>query len=160
MIMKIRRKRLLGLLALLFIFSAAVVLKYEPAPKNQQVELSISEQKIPIEDIILESFASGTTSTLASHLSEEVSLSILDEEDFLTSSETLSRLQLFFEQHPPENMVKKHSGISKGGQGQYLIGILSTTGGEEYRCYFFMESRKISSIEIRLEEKQGLKDVI
>jgi Domain of unknown function (DUF4783) len=148
--MKKYQKNLLGLLLLVVVVSVGLMFKPEPGPVVYQAGSSITANPPLIEKSIVESFGSGMASTLSPHLGEAINLTILEEEYIYTASETVRDLQQFFQNHPPKNMIKKHDGVSKSGGGQYFIGVLTTQSGEAYRCYFFIESSKITSIEIKV----------
>jgi Domain of unknown function (DUF4783) len=148
--MKKYQKNLLGLLLLAVVVSVGLMFKSEPETVVYQAGSSITASPSPIEKSILESFGNGVPSTLSPYLGEAINLTILEEEYIYTASETVRGLQQFFQNYPPKNMIKKHDGVSKNGGGQYLIGVLTTQSGEAYRCYFFIESLKITSIEIKV----------
>jgi Domain of unknown function (DUF4783) len=148
--MKKYQKNLLGILLLVGVISVGLMFKPEQLPVVYKAESIIKASPSPIEKSILESFSTGAASTLSPYLGEAINFTILEEEHMYTAPETIKALQNFFQNHPPKKMIKKHAGVSKSGAGQYLIAVLTTQSGEDYRCYFFIESLKITSIEIRM----------
>ncbi len=151
------KKIILGLLIILLVVSAAFVLNSER--KSEFEPLFISHHEVSIEEAILSSFRKGMAISLLPYLNEEVNLTIFHKEDIYTKTEAQEVLQLFFDSVAPIKMVKKHSGTSKGGEGHYLIAILTADSQEEYRCYFFINKDKIETIDIAVEKKACVKFV-
>jgi Domain of unknown function (DUF4783) len=87
---------------------------------------------------INKSLNEGDANTLSSHFDNSIEISIQDKEDMLDKQEAIKTLQSFFAKNKPKSYSQVHQGTSKGNNGQYTIGSLSTNTGV-YRVYIYLK---------------------
>ncbi len=97
---------------------------------------------------IVTHFREGRAPALAVMFEDEVSLNILEEEDFYTKAEAENVLLEFCQKHTPKKFYVKHHGSNQTNTEYYLIGELTTTIQEKFRVYVSNSDKKIKSIEI------------
>jgi Domain of unknown function (DUF4783) len=88
---------------------------------------------------ISKSLQTGDVNTLSTFLDGTVEIALGEEEDIYTKNEAIGVLRKFFGTNKPSAFSQGHNGASKGGDSQYHIGTLTTSGGT-YRVYIYLKS--------------------
>ncbi|MBK8701021.1 MAG: DUF4783 domain-containing protein [Saprospiraceae bacterium] len=89
---------------------------------------------------------------MESMLSNEIDLNIIDNAQFNSKAEAVSRLKTFFSANPVRKMEPLHTGTSKGNTSAYKLAKLITPGGV-FRFFVYVETNggKTWVKEIRIE---------
>jgi hypothetical protein len=95
----------------------------------------------------------GNAKALSTHFDNSVEVTILDKEGAYSRSQAESVVKAFFAKNSPTSFKVMHKG-SSGGNSQYAIGSLETSGGS-YRTYIYVKQKGDSLLiqEIRFERK-------
>lgn len=104
-------------------------------------------------DGISKAMKTGDASALSQYFDADIELTILSEVDILSKQAAKKEIESFFKQNAPSGYAQLHQGTSKGQQGQYSIGNLTTKNGK-FRVYIYMkvEGSKHLIQELRFEE--------
>jgi len=104
-------------------------------------------------DGISKAMKSGDAASLSQYFDADIELTILNDVDILSKQAAKKEIDSFFKKNAPSGYAQLHQGISKGQQGQYSIGNLSTKNGK-FRVYIYMkvEGDKHLIQELRFEE--------
>lgn len=93
---------------------------------------------------VFESLKTMDTATLAEYLQDDIVLEVMEEEDLLSKSEALEKVQSFLNEKNAKGVSLKHRGDSGNGT-VFAIGSLETEGGT-LRIYFVVEDGKVSEL--------------
>lgn len=88
-------------------------------------EATVEQNQPSYESTIVAAFKAGNATKIASYFSENVDLSILDNESLYSKSQGEQVLKTFFTKHKPTDFTIVHKG--KSGQSEYFIGELVCT---------------------------------
>jgi hypothetical protein len=104
-------------------------------------------------DGISKAMKTGDASALSQYFDTDIELTILSEVDILSRQAAKKEIDSFFKKNAPSGYAQLHQGTSKGQQGQYSIGNLTTKNGK-FRVYIYMkvEGGKHLIQELRFEE--------
>ncbi len=104
-------------------------------------------------DGISKAMKTGDASALSQYFDADIELTILSDVDILSKQAAKKEIDSFFKQNAPSGYAQLHQGTSKGQQGQYSIGNLTTKNGK-FRVYIYMkvEGGKHLIQELRFEE--------
>lgn len=86
---------------------------------------------------VISGFENGNSTSIISHLMDEVDLTVEEFEDFCSKTQVKEKLNDFFATHKPISFTIKHEG-SSGSSDFYEIGELVTSTGS-YRVTIFLE---------------------
>lgn len=104
-----------------------------------------------IKDKIIACFKTGSVEKISASLSEDIFLTLFDEEEFESKQAVEKKLTDFFEQFPPKDFKIKHQGTSVKGNSFYLIGLLHTTENV-FRVRLTIDNKMIEDINIIFEK--------
>jgi Domain of unknown function (DUF4783) len=104
-------------------------------------------------DAINKAIKTGDATALSQYFDKDIELTILSNVDILSKQEAANQVAAFFKKNTPSNYAQLHQGVSKGQQGQYSIGNLTTSSGK-FRVYIYMkvEGNKQLIQELRFEQ--------
>lgn len=104
-------------------------------------------------DGISKAMKSGDATALSQYFDNDLELTILSNVDILNKQSAKKEIEAFFKKNPPSGYAQLHQGTSKGQQGQYSIGNLTTQNGK-FRVYIYMkvDGGKHLIQELRFEE--------
>lgn len=99
------------------------------------VSVSVYTQKelVFFDQIILKQYDKSSQ-----YFDSEINLCILDYEGLMGKREASSRMTSFFKDNTPISYEISHHGKSKGGQSNYYVCNLKTTGGN-YRMFVYFD---------------------
>ena len=97
---------------------------------------------------IIAKFRTGDVGGLAEYFNEEVSLAILQEEDYYSKEESEEILSTFCQNHKPKKFFVKHHGANEKQTSFYLIGELTTTTNKQFRVFISNNETQIELIRI------------
>ena len=102
----------------------------------------------------VEAIVNSNTTFLQKHMTEEVDLALLDDEDLYDKSEAIEKIKEFFGKLSGfDGFDLKHEGTSKLNH-QYYVGDLSFNGETKYRMTFFLKEKSglMMITQIKVEE--------
>ena len=99
--------------------------------------LSAFSSKADSFDDIMQAMKSGQTSGITKFFSNNVELTLLDNEGIYSKQQSEQMLKNFFAQHPPKNVNVQHKGSSAQG-AKYAI-ITYEASNCKFRTYIFMK---------------------
>jgi hypothetical protein len=114
--------------------------------------LAASVKALDIYDEIANAIRSGDSKQIASYFSNNIDLTILNQEDVYSKAQAELIVKDFLSKNSPKSFSILHKGSSKEGT-IYAIGNLSTMNGKTFRVSFFvkMTSGKYMLQELRFE---------
>jgi hypothetical protein len=114
--------------------------------------LAASVKALDIYDEIANAIRSGDSKQIASYFSNNIDLTILNQEDVYSKAQAELIVKDFLSKNSPKSFSILHKGSSKEGT-IYAIGNLSTINGKTFRVSFFvkMTSGKYMLQELRFE---------
>lgn len=99
--------------------------------------LSAFSSKADSFDDIMQAMKSGQTSGITKFFSNNVELTLLDNEGIYSKQQSEQMLKNFFAQHPPKNVNVQHKGSSAQGAKYAIITYEASNG--KFRTYIFMK---------------------
>jgi Domain of unknown function (DUF4783) len=104
-------------------------------------------------EAINKAMKAGDATALSQYFDKDIELTILSNVDILSKQDAANQVAAFFKKNTPSSYAQLHQGVSKGQQGQYSIGNLTTSTGK-YRVYIYMkvEGNKQLIQELRFEQ--------
>lgn len=98
---------------------------------------------------------SGNADQLGQYFDAKVELSLMDSEGVYDKTQAVAKVKAFFSSHRPSAFAEVHSGASKGSDGKYMIGDLTTGSDDVYRVYFYLSkvNSKYLIQELRIDEE-------
>ncbi|UKJ06533.1 DUF4783 domain-containing protein [Solitalea lacus] len=105
-------------------------------------------------EMITKSIEAANTKEIAKYLNSSVILSILEDENVYSKTQSEMILKNFFIKYPPVQVKLKHTGSSPEGM-QYAICVYKTSNAT-YRLFFYMKQSGNSSLinELRVEQEK------
>lgn len=100
-------------------------------------------------DTLNQAFTDADTAVLANILADEVTVSLIDEEESMSKEEALAAVSSFFSEHEVASFEHKHDGQAKDGSSFAIGEILS--GDETFRTYVVIIDEKIEELCIDLD---------
>ena len=92
------------------------------------------------------SLEAGNTEQILPYCAENITVSILDEEEEqLPKAEAMKYLATFFEKYPPKSFAAKHDGKSKDGD-TFTIGEYMSEDGTIWRTYVVVRANQVHEI--------------
>jgi hypothetical protein len=103
--------------------------------------ISVPVFAMDIYEEVANSIRSGDAKQLSSYFSNNIDLTICENENVYSKAQAELIIKDFFGKNPPKAFNMLHKGSSPEGT-QYLIGNLITTNGKTFRTSFFLKSDK------------------
>ncbi|MCO4292239.1 DUF4783 domain-containing protein [Solitalea sp. MAHUQ-68] len=105
-------------------------------------------------EVITKSIEAGNTKEISKYLNSSVILSILEDENVYSKTQSEMILRNFFLKYPPIQVKLKHTGSSPEGM-QYAI-CSYRTSSSSYRLFFYMKQSGSSTLinELRVESEK------
>lgn len=100
-----------------------------------------------VETKIIKAMETADVETLVDLFKDEVQLDLPDFDDFANKAQAKTALNKFFSQINPKEFTLMHKGVSKGGNGRYVIGEL-TTDTTSYRITFYILDELIKEFSV------------
>jgi hypothetical protein len=103
---------------------------------------------------VIDAIQSGNANSVAPYLSNEVEITIGDNDGTYNKSNAISTLQQFFSGKQPKVCSTVHSGAARDQGAYYCIGKMKASDGSSYRIYVYFKKEGASYLirEIRFEE--------
>lgn len=98
---------------------------------------------------IVQKIRDGDVTGLVEYFGEEVSITILDKDDFYSNQEAENILLEFCQNHKTKKFFVKHHGANSNHNNYFLIGELITTENEKFRVFISNNEKQIETIEIK-----------
>ncbi len=87
---------------------------------------------------VLQAIQQANAAALATHLDTRVEITIDDKDHFVSAAEATQIVGEFFAKNKPQSCQLVHSGSTRDGNSNYLIGKLAT-GRKNYRVYILFK---------------------